>query len=63
MRVFIQSKSGDLNVVQDVEGIGKLVGVLKHFRNRGGYRVEYRDSDVYVPFEEIKYIRKAKAGE
>lgn len=59
MRVYIQSKSGNFNVVEEVSGVGTLRGALDHFRYVGGYKAEHRDKEVFVPFEQIEFIRKA----
>jgi hypothetical protein len=59
MKIYIQSRSGDFNSTQDIEGIGTLQGAFKYLRNTGSYVSEYRDKEVRVPFEEIEFIRKA----
>lgn len=63
MRIYIQSKSGDYNSAQEIEGIGTLTGALNRLRQVGGYTTVYHDKDVRVPFEEIEHIRKAGTNE
>jgi hypothetical protein len=63
MKIYIQSKSGNYNTVYDSGSIITLKGVLKFLRASGGFESDCRDKEVFVPFEEIEYIRAAQDGE
>ncbi len=64
MKIFIQTKSGNFNTTHDAVGFGNLEDILKNLRKRGGFESEdRRESRIFVPFEEIEFIRKAKEGD
>ena len=61
MKVYIETKTGNYNVIGDFPGIGTLQGVLKAIRIEGGFYSKNRQNNViYVPFEEVEYVSKPK---
>ena len=59
MNYYIQSKSGDLNASIKTELKQPLKRVLGKLREDGGYPAKFQKEVVFVPFEEIQYIREA----
>jgi hypothetical protein len=63
MNIYIQSKSGDFNTIYKMNpgavGPNALLLILSHIRGLGGYPTVYRTKEVFVPFEEIEFIREA----
>ena len=57
MKIYIQSKSGDLNVTTSAN-TAYLSEALKQLRAIGDAAFEAA-RNVFAPFEEIKYIREA----
>ncbi len=62
MKIYIQSKSGNYNLVTDIGDIrnSDLRYALGYLRELGGYHAKYHGEPIFVPFEEIEYVRKAK---
>lgn len=61
MKITIVSRSGDFNAL-DTE-IGDvydhdLKNALAYLRGLGGYHANFRKEHVFVPFEQILYIKK-----
>jgi hypothetical protein len=66
VKIYIQSKSGNYNHVVDLgEHFAKdlqqtkLHAAFVYLRGAGGYQGRYRTNDIWVPFEEIEFIREA----
>jgi len=59
MKIYIQSKSGDFNSTQVVMD-EHLEAALQTLRTRGGYYAKRREQPMFVPFEEIEYIREER---
>ena len=62
MKIYIQSKSGDLNVTTSAN-TAYLSEALKQLRAIGGYAAFEDGAHVFVPFEEIQYIREANEND
>lgn len=57
MRIYIQSKSGDLNSLHTHDNV---ISCWDRIREMGGYETENRQGKmVFVPLHEIEYIREA----
>jgi len=64
MKIYIQSKSGDLNtVVEATLECENEFAALDFLRRAGAYPAKHRGEWVAVPFEEIQFVRKAVENE
>jgi hypothetical protein len=57
MKVYIQSKSGNYNTTNEIFKAASLEAALMILRNRGGYLCRFEEA-IFVPFEEIEYIKE-----
>jgi hypothetical protein len=61
MKVYIQSKSGNYNVeIYDIP-CGNLCSAMGYLRDQsGGFYSENRGEILFIPFEEIEYIKEVE---
>jgi hypothetical protein len=65
VKVYIQSKSGNYNVVIDNLAFSSLLNALKYLRASGGYTASSGSGKIewFVPFEQIEAIREAQSDD
>lgn len=61
MRVYIQSKSGNVNGL--ISWVESLLSCWEVIKNTGGYLGTCQGKEVFVPLHEVEFIREANENE